>query len=90
MTEPPKRRRDEQAPTVASNAAERDRRLPVPHAAAAPLFDPVGVRRDFVEVSMDLSRLVEALGPDILFDVPKAFREEDADRWKHRDNMVLV
>jgi hypothetical protein len=76
MTEPPKQRRDEQAPAVASNAAERDRRVPVSHAAAASLFDPVEVRRDFVEVSMDFSRLVEALGPDILFDVPKAFRGE--------------
>ena len=76
MTELPKQRQDEQAPAAASNAAERDRRVPVPHAAAASLFDPVEVRRAVIEVSLDLSRLVEALGPDVLFDVPKAFRGE--------------
>ncbi|GGG31381.1 hypothetical protein GCM10010964_19140 [Caldovatus sediminis] len=32
------------------------------------------IRRDFVEVSMDLARLVAAFGPDMLLQVPAAFR----------------
>ena len=41
------------------------------HAVATLARDQVGDRRDVVEVSMDLSRLVEALGPDALLEVPK-------------------
>lgn len=32
------------------------------------------IRRDFVEVSMDLARLVSAFGPDMLLQVPRSFR----------------
>jgi hypothetical protein len=41
------------------------------HAVATLARDQVGDRRDVVEVSMDLSRLVEALGPDVLLEIPK-------------------
>lgn len=44
-----------------------------PHAAStdALAFD---IRRDFVEVSMDLTRLIAAFGPDMLMQVPRSFR----------------
>jgi hypothetical protein len=48
----------------------------IPHATATSALGQINGRQDFIEVSMDLTRLVEALGPDILFDVPKAFRGE--------------
>jgi hypothetical protein len=34
----------------------------------------IEVRRDFVEISMDLARLVAAFGPDMLLQVPALFR----------------
>jgi hypothetical protein len=41
------------------------------HAIAISACDQVGDRRDVIEVSLDLTRLVEALGPDVLLEVPK-------------------
>jgi hypothetical protein len=37
-------------------------------------FGALEIRRDFVEVSMDLARLVSAFGPDMLMHVPRRFR----------------
>ena len=39
----------------------------IPHATATSALGQINGRQDFIEVSMDLTRLVEALGPDILF-----------------------
>jgi hypothetical protein len=41
------------------------------HAIATSACNQVGDRRDVIEVSLDLTRLVEALGPDVLLEVPK-------------------
>ena len=41
------------------------------HAVATLAREQADDRRDAVEVSMDLSRLVEALGPDVLLEIPK-------------------
>lgn len=43
-------------------------------AAAADALPEFDIRRDFVEVSMDLTRLVAAFGPDMLLHVPRRFR----------------
>jgi hypothetical protein len=72
LVEPAGSSNDEQARAVAPHASGGSRGAPATLAA----LDPVEVRRDFVEVSMDLSRLVEALGPDVLFEIPEVFRGE--------------
>ncbi len=42
--------------------------------AAADLSLALDIRRDFVEVSLDLARLIAAFGPDMLLQVPRQFR----------------